>query len=64
MMNIDLLTDLKLARELQADGMRLYRTEFPFLIRSSFPTEEEQFVVYRKLVEGMQEKEITFRTLF
>jgi phosphotransferase system enzyme I (PtsP) len=63
MANINLLTDFKLARELQADGVGLYRTEFPFLIRSNFPSEEEQFVVYRKLVEGMPEKEITFRTL-
>jgi phosphotransferase system enzyme I (PtsP) len=61
--NINLLTDLKLAKELNADGVGLYRTEFPFLIRSTFPTEEEQFVVYRKLIEGMPEKEITFRTL-
>jgi len=61
--NINLLTDLKLARELNADGVGLYRTEFPFLIRSTFPTEEEQFVVYRKLIEGMPGKEITLRTL-
>ncbi|MGA1841314.1 MAG: phosphoenolpyruvate--protein phosphotransferase [bacterium] len=63
MANINLLTDLKLACELQADGIGLYRSEFPFLIRSDFPTEEEQFVVYHKLIEGMPEKEITFRTL-
>jgi phosphotransferase system enzyme I (PtsP) len=63
MANINLLTDLKLACKLKADGVGLYRSEFPFLIRSNFPTEEEQFVVYRKLIEGMPEKEITFRTL-
>ncbi|MGA1875266.1 MAG: phosphoenolpyruvate--protein phosphotransferase [bacterium] len=61
--NINLLTDLKLARELHAEGVGLYRTEFPFLIRSTFPSEEEQFVVYRKLIEGMPGKVITFRTL-
>jgi Phosphoenolpyruvate-protein kinase (PTS system EI component in bacteria) len=32
-------------------------------VRSNFPTEEEQYFVYRKLVEGMPGKEITFRTL-
>jgi len=63
MANINLLTDLTLARDLGADGIGLYRTEFPFLIRSTFPTEEEQFVVYRKLIEGIKDKEITLRTL-
>jgi len=61
--NINLLSDLKLAQELHVEGVGLYRTEFPFLIRSNFPSEEEQFVVYRKLVEGMQGKMVTFRTL-
>ncbi|MGA1844832.1 MAG: phosphoenolpyruvate--protein phosphotransferase [bacterium] len=63
MANINLLTDLTLARDVGADGIGLYRTEFPFLIRSTFPTEEEQFIVYRKLIEGMKDKEITLRTL-
>jgi len=61
--NINLLGDLKLACAYKAEGVGLYRTEFPFMIRSSFPSEEEQFVVYRKLVEGMSGKEVTFRTL-
>ncbi|MFH1754785.1 MAG: putative PEP-binding protein, partial [Candidatus Latescibacterota bacterium] len=39
------------------------RTEFPFLLRPSFPTEEEQLVVYKKLTEWMKGKPITFRTL-
>lgn len=61
--NINLLSDLKTAREYKAEGVGLYRTEFPFIIRSNFPTEEEQYFIYRKLVEGMTGKEITFRTL-
>jgi phosphotransferase system enzyme I (PtsP) len=60
---INLLSDLKLANDVQSEGIGLYRTEFPFLIRSDFPSEEEQYAVYRKLVEGMPDKEITFRTL-
>jgi len=63
MANINLLTDLKLACELHAEGVGLYRTEFPFLIRSNFPTEEEQFVIYRKLVKGMPGNVTTLRTL-
>ncbi|MBN1510323.1 MAG: phosphoenolpyruvate--protein phosphotransferase, partial [Sedimentisphaerales bacterium] len=61
--NINLLSDLKLACELDCDGVGLYRTEFPFLIRTTFPTEAEQYVIYRKLVESMTDKPVTFRTL-
>ena len=61
--NINLLSDLKVACELHCDGVGLYRTEFPFLIRTTFPTEAEQYVIYRKLVESMQDRPVTFRTL-
>ena len=61
--NINLLGDLEAAKAVQSEGIGLYRTEFPFIIRSDFPSEEEQYVVYRKLVEAMPQKEITFRTL-
>lgn len=63
MANINLLGDLKAANEFKADGVGLYRTEFPFMVRSNFPSEEEQYLIYRRLVEGMQGKEITIRTL-
>ncbi len=63
MANINLLSDLKTACELHLEGIGLYRTEFPFLIRRDFPSEEEQLVIYKKLIEGMPGKEITFRTL-
>jgi phosphotransferase system, enzyme I, PtsP len=63
MANINLLGDLKAANEFKADGVGLYRTEFPFMIRSNFPSEEEQYLIYRRLVEGMPGKEITLRTL-
>jgi len=63
MANINLLTDLKLAGELSCDGVGLYRTEFPFIIRTTFPSEAEQYVIYKKLVEAMPDKPLTFRTL-
>jgi phosphotransferase system enzyme I (PtsP) len=63
MANINLLGDLKAANEFKADGVGLYRTEFPFIIRNNFPSEEEQYLIYRRLVEGMPGKEITLRTL-
>jgi phosphotransferase system enzyme I (PtsP) len=63
MANINLLSELSLAKELKADGVGLYRTEFPFLIRSVFPSEEEQYLVYYHLLKEMKSKPVTIRTL-
>ena len=63
MANINLLSELRLANDLKAEGVGLYRTEFPFLVRSSFPSEEEQLVVYEALMEEMAGKDVTVRTL-
>jgi phosphotransferase system enzyme I (PtsP) len=61
--NINLLRDLILARELKAEGVGLYRTEFPFLVRSEVPSEEEQYNVYRRLFDDMSGQPVTVRTL-
>ncbi len=61
--NINLIGDVKSAGEFKAEGIGLYRSEFPFIVRSDFPSEEEQFIVYKKLVDSMPGREITFRTL-
>ena len=61
--NINLLTDADLAREFNAEGIGLYRTEYPFIMRSNFPTEEEQFAIYSNLIERFPGRSITFRTL-
>jgi phosphotransferase system enzyme I (PtsP) len=61
--NINLLRDLNLACRLKAEGVGLYRSEFPFLIRSSIPSEEEQFTVYRRLSDEMPGRMVTIRTL-
>ena len=61
--NINLLSDLKPAKKFKAEGVGLYRSEFPFIVRNDFPTEEEQFVIYQKLVDQMKGKNVTFRTL-
>jgi phosphotransferase system, enzyme I, PtsP len=63
MANINLLGELPLAREMGAEGIGLYRTEFPFLIRPSFPSETEQYLVYRQVVTAMGDKPVVFRTL-
>ena len=61
--NINLLSDLKLADRFNAEGVGLYRSEFPFIIRNDFPSEEEQCRVYSRIVEMMGEREVTFRAL-
>ncbi len=61
--NINLLSDLGLANAFSAEGVGLYRSEFPFLIRDTFPMEEEQYQIYRRIVEAMDGREVTFRTL-
>ncbi|MBF0331600.1 MAG: phosphoenolpyruvate--protein phosphotransferase [Candidatus Omnitrophica bacterium] len=61
--NINLLADLATARAFKSEGVGLYRSEFPFLLRGDFPSEEEQYVIYRRLVHDMKGREITFRTL-
>ena len=40
MANINLLSDMEAARNYKAEGVGLYRTEFPFIVRNDFPSEE------------------------
>lgn len=63
MANINLLSELSLAKELKSDGVGLYRTEFSFLIRSVFPSEEEQYLIYYRLCKEMKNQPVTIRTL-
>jgi phosphotransferase system enzyme I (PtsP) len=57
------LSDADVALRLKAEGVGLYRSEFPFIVRNSFPSEEEQYRIYRKLIEKMDGRPVTLRTL-
>jgi phosphotransferase system enzyme I (PtsP) len=46
-----------------AEGVGLYRTEVPFQMRESFPTEEEQRVIYREQLQAYAPRPVTMRTL-
>jgi phosphotransferase system enzyme I (PtsI) len=46
-----------------ADGIGLFRTEFVFMDRELAPTEEEQFQIYKKVLEGMENRPVVIRTL-
>jgi len=61
--NINLLSDLKNAALFKAEGIGLYRSEFPFIIRNNFPSEEEQYQIYKKLIARAPGGEVTLRTL-
>lgn len=61
--SINLLSDIRSANRLKADGIGLYRSEFPFLIRNDFPTEEEQYRVYRSVAQDIDRGQVTLRTL-
>ena len=61
--NIGVAADLDIARENSADGVGLYRTEFPFLVREHFPTREEQVRIYSRAYEAFPDGDINFRLL-
>lgn len=61
--NIGLLSDVAFAHLHGAQGIGLYRTEIPFLAHRDFPSEEEQFALYKRVVEAMAGKPVTIRTL-
>jgi phosphotransferase system enzyme I (PtsP) len=61
--NIGLLGDMHLARLHGAEAIGLYRTEVPFLSHRDFLTEDEQVDLYRRVVEGMDGRPVTIRTL-
>ncbi|HBG05363.1 MAG: phosphoenolpyruvate--protein phosphotransferase [Geobacteraceae bacterium GWC2_58_44] len=61
--NIGLLSDLRVAHLHGAEGVGLYRTEFPFMARNSFPGRLEQAAIYRKVLEGFPGLPVNIRTL-
>ncbi len=60
--NIGLMSDTELVKKSGADHVGLYRTEFPFLLRKSFPTEDDQFSIYKKVLENIENRWVTIRT--
>ena len=61
--NIELPEEVVAVRDRGGDGIGLYRTEFQYLARSSFPTEDELFENYKDVVEVIPDKPVTIRTL-
>jgi phosphotransferase system enzyme I (PtsP) len=61
--NTGLLADVKRAQERGAEGVGLYRTEVPFMIKERFPSEKEQLAIYREQLEAFHPLPVTMRTL-
>ncbi|MDG5473096.1 phosphoenolpyruvate--protein phosphotransferase [Jeotgalibacillus sp. ET6] len=61
--NIGTPADLEGVRNNGGEGIGLYRTEFLYMGRNELPTEEEQFVSYKEVLEGMEGKPVVVRTL-
>ncbi|HEY3352750.1 MAG TPA: phosphoenolpyruvate--protein phosphotransferase [Polyangia bacterium] len=61
--NVGVASDLTVARDNGAEGIGLYRTEFPFIVRDAFPTLREQVRIYRKAYEVFPGGPINFRIL-
>ncbi|MBB3169990.1 phosphoenolpyruvate--protein phosphotransferase [Simiduia aestuariiviva] len=61
--NTGLMADVMRSLERGAEGVGLYRTEVPFLLRDRFPGEAEQTKIYREQLAAFAPKSVTMRTL-
>ena len=61
--NIGSVGDIGYVMENDAGGIGLFRSEFLYLGRNDFPTEEEQFQAYKQAVQMMAGKKVIIRTL-
>jgi phosphotransferase system, enzyme I, PtsP len=61
--NTGLLADVKRAQERGAEGVGLYRTEVPFMIKERFPSEKEQLAIYREQLAAFHPLPVTMRSL-
>ncbi len=61
--NIGLISDIEVAQRFGAEGVGLYRTEFPYMARGDFPDRDDQYELYRTVVKGFAGEPVTIRTL-
>lgn len=61
--NIGDSKDLATVLQNDAEGIGLFRSEFIYLERDTFPTEEEQFLIYKQVVQTLAGKKVIIRTL-
>jgi phosphotransferase system enzyme I (PtsP) len=61
--NVALLADVSAARHSGAEGIGLYRSEMHFAARDRFPGEQEQFALYRQVLQTFRNMPVSLRTL-
>ncbi len=61
--NMGLLTRVRHLIDVATEGIGLYRTELPFMVKDNFPSEEEQCTIYRQVIEAYAPRPVTLRTL-
>ncbi len=61
--NIEFEEEVDIALQYGVDGIGLFRTEFLFMQSDTLPSEAEQAAYYKKIVQGMGDKPVTFRLL-
>ena len=61
--NTGLMSDVMQSLDLGAEGIGLFRTEVPFLLSERFPSEQEQYQIYREQLQAFAPKLVTMRTL-
>lgn len=61
--NVGLIGELAFADMHGAEGIGLFRTEFPFMSYRDFPSEDDQVALYSKVIERMGDRPVTIRTL-
>ncbi len=61
--NIGNIKDLAMVMQNDAEGIGLFRSEFLYLEKEDYPTEEEQFQIYKQAAETMAGKRVIIRTL-
>lgn len=61
--NTGLAMDSGLSMSVGAEGVGLYRSEVPFMSRDRFPSEDEQYIIYRQILKAFAPRPVTMRTL-
>ena len=61
--NIGLISDVRVANAHGAEGVGLYRTEFPYMTRTTFPDRHQQAAIYRKILKAFPGQSVVIRTL-
>ena len=61
--NTGLAMDAGLSMSVGAEGVGLYRSEIPFMSKDRFPSEDEQYIIYRQILKAFAPRKVTMRTL-